>query len=413
MKSSDSTNLLIMPHTRFQKLSMAILSTLPLLAWYKIAFPVSLGYALILFFAVYSIVRGHFRINVVPSTFWIVFTYICFMWICHNDFAIWTLFPPGGWLNFIFILAILWGVQTFNLDILKKYMRWVVLISIALFWVQLSLKLTTGSQIFCFVPNLTGSFTYEGMSYSELAAHQLVGERPCSIFMEPSYMAHYLVTYLAIVWFGSKAKEDWLNKEILLIIISLIALKSGSGMVAFAVLATIKIVNMFWSADFGKRLLLMFLFIPFLVWGINTYIGSETGQMMLSRSDEFSTEGTSGFTRVVGGYLMFDQLNFKEQMIGILDARDRFGILRFDGRLIFFVNGVQTILLSLGYLGALFYLLFYASLFKRTSLPSRMCIIVLLIMSLIESNYLNPFMMLLTIIPCAEYNYNKKNIAKK
>lgn len=402
-----------MPHTRFQKLSMAILSTLPLLAWYKIAFPVSLGYALILFFAVYSIVRGHFRINVVPSTFWIVFTYICFMWICHNDFAIWTLFPPGGWLNFIFILAILWGVQTFNLDILKKYMRWVVLISIALFWVQLSLKLTTGSQIFCFVPNLTGSFTYEGMSYSELAAHQLVGERPCSIFMEPSYMAHYLVTYLAIVWFGSKAKEDWLNKEILLIIISLIALKSGSGMVAFAVLATIKIVNMFWSADFGKRLLLMFLFIPFLVWGINTYIGSETGQMMLSRSDEFSTEGTSGFTRVVGGYLMFDQLNFKEQMIGILDARDRFGILRFDGRLIFFVNGVQTILLSLGYLGALFYLLFYASLFKRTSLPSRMCIIVLLIMSLIESNYLNPFMMLLTIIPCAEYNYNKKNIAKK
>lgn len=413
MKSSDSTNLLIMPHTRFQKLSMAILSTLPLLAWYKIAFPVSLGYALILFFAVYSIVRGHFRINVVPSTFWIVFTYICFMWICHNDFAIWTLFPPGGWLNFIFILAILWGVQTFNLDILKKYMRWVVLISIALFWVQLSLKLTTGSQIFCFVPNLTGSFTYEGMSYSELAAHQLVGERPCSIFMEPSYMAHYLVTYLAIVWFGSKAKEDWLNKEILLIIISLIALKSGSGMVAFAVLATIKIVNMFWSVDFGKRLLLMFLFIPFLVWGINTYIGSETGQMMLSRSDEFSTEGTSGFTRVVGGYLMFDQLNFKEQMIGILDARDRFGILRFDGRLIFFVNGVQTILLSLGYLGALFYLLFYASLFKRTSLPSRMCIIVLLIMSLIESNYLNPFMMLLTIIPCAEYNYNKKNIAKK
>lgn len=410
MKLSDSTNLLIMPNTWFQKLSMAILSTLPLLAWYKIAFPVSLGYALILFLGAYSIVREHFRINVVPLTFWVVFTYICFMWIYHNDFAVWTLFPPGGWLNFIFILAILWGVLTFNLGLLKKYMRWVVLISIALFWVQLSLKLTTGSQIFCFVPNLTGSFTYEGMSYSELAAHHLAGDRPCSIFMEPSYMAHYLVTYLAIVWFGSKAKEDWLNKEILLIIFSLIALKSGSGMVAFAVLATIKIINMFWSADFGKRLLLMFLFIPILVWVINTYIGSEMGQMMLSRSDEFSTEGSSGFTRVVGGYLMFDQLDFKDQMIGILDARDRFGIPRFDGRLIFFANGVQTILLSLGYLGALFYFLFYASLFKRTSLASRMCIIVLLIMSLIESNYLNPFMMLLTIIPCADYYYNKSKV---
>lgn len=411
MKSSDSTNLLIMPNTWFQKLSMAILSTLPLLAWYKIAFPVSLGYALILFLGAYSIVREHFRINVVPLTFWVVFTYICFMWIYHNDFAVWTLFPPGGWLNFIFILAIIWGVLTFNLSLLKKYMRWVVLISIALFWVQFSLKVTTGSQVFCFVPNLTGAFTYEGMSYSELAAHHLVGERPCSIFMEPSYMAHYLVTYLAIVWFSSKAKEEWLNKEILLIVISLIALKSGSGMVAFAVLTMVKIFSLFWSANIGRRLLLMFLLIPMLIFIVNMYIGSEMGQMMLSRSDEFSTEGSSGFTRVVGGYLMFDQLDFKEQMIGILDARDRFGISRFDGRLIFFANGVQTILLSLGYLGALFYFLFYAFLFKRTSFASRMCIIVLLIMSLIESNYLNPFMMLLTIIPCAEYNYNKKNIS--
>ena len=143
---------------------------------------------------------------------------------------------------------------------------------------------------------------------------------------------------------------------------------------------------------------------------INMYIGSETGQMMLSRSDEFSTEGSSGFTRVVSGYLMFDQLDFKEQIIGIIDIHKRFGILRQDGNLIFFANGVQTILLSLGYLGALFYLLFYASLFKRTSLASRMCIIVLLIMSLIESNYLNPFMMLLTIIPCADYYYNKSKV---
>lgn len=97
-------------------------------------------------------------------------------------------------------------------------------------------------------------------------------------------------------------------------------------------------------------------------------------------------------------------------MIGILDFHKRFGILKPDGNLIFFANGVQTILLSLGYFGALFYLLFYASLFIKTNLASRMCIIVLLIMSLIESNYLNPFMMLLTIIPCADYYYNKSKV---
>ena len=397
----------------FNKLSMAVLATLPLLAWYKIPFPVGLGYALILLLGTIAIVKNRVRVNVVPLTFWLMFAYVCFMWMYHHDFSFWTLFPPGGWMFFIFVLAVIWGVLAFDIGLLKKYMRWVVLISIALFWVQFGLKVTTGSQVFCFVPNLTGAFTYEGMSYSELVTHQLLGERPCSIFMEPSYMAHYLVTYLAIVWFDSVAQKKWLNKEIILIIITLIALKSGSGMVALVVLFADKMFSMFWSASDGRRVLLISILIPLVIFVVDIYMGSEMGQMMLSRSNEFSTEGTSGFTRVVGGYLMFDQLDFNEQMIGIPDARERFGILKFDGSLIFFANGIQTILLSLGYLGAIFFLVFYIVLFKKTSLASRMCIIILLVMSLIESNYLNPFMMLLTIIPCADYNYNKLIIRHK
>lgn len=409
MKSAGSKNLVIMQTTLFQKFSMAVLALLPLLAWYKIPFPVSLGYALVLFLGVYSIAKANFKISVVPSAFWIVFAYICFMWMYNHNFAIFALFPPGGWVYFIFVIAILWGVLTFDLGLFKKYMRYVVLISIALFWVQFSMKVTTGSQVFCFVPNLTGAFSYEGMSYQELVAHHLAGERPCSIFMEPSYMAHYLVTYLAIAWFDSIEQERWLNKEIVLIILSLVALKSGSGMVALVILFAVKMFRMFWSGSAVRRTLLILLLVPFVLFVVSIYINSEMGQMMLSRSDEFSTEGTSGFTRVVGGYLMFDQLNFNEQMVGIPDAGERFGILRPDGRLVFFTNGVQTILLSLGYIGALFYLIFYASLFKGISLSSRMCIVILLVMSLIESNYLNPFMMLLTIIPCADYNYKKNS----
>lgn len=410
IKQSSRTNALMMKTTWFQKLSMAILAALPLLAWYKIPFPVSLGYALVLFLGIYSIAKARFKINVVPPVFWIMSAYVCIMWIYNHDFAVWTLFPPGGWVFFIFVLAILWGVLTFDLNLLKKYMQYIVLLSIALFWVQFCLKVTTGSQVFCFVPNLTGAFTYEGMSYAELSVHHLAGERPCSIFMEPSYMAHYLVTYLAFAWFGGETKGKWLNKEILIIIFSLIALKSGSGMIALAVLFSVKMFSMFWTANTSRRLLLILLLVPVIIFGVNIFIGSEIGQMMLSRSNEFSTEGTSGFTRVVGGYLMFDQLDFSEQMIGIPDPRERFGFLAFNGKLVFFANGIQTILLSLGYLGAFFFLFFYAFLFKKTSLASRMCIIILLVMSLIESNYLNPFMMLLTIIPCADFYYNKRKL---
>lgn len=311
---------------------------------------------------------------------------------------------------FLFFLALIWGVLNFDLQLLKKYMRWVILISAVLFWVQLILKIFTGSQTFCFVPNLTGAFTYEGMSYAELAAHQMQGARPCSIFLEPSYMAYYYITYLALVWFDEDNKENWLNKEIIFIIISLIALQSGSGMVGLAILLTVKLFNMFWTADLARRLILIILALPLLISTVYLYVGSDIGQDMLSRSNEFSNEGSSGFTRVIGGFLMFDQLDLKEQMVGIPNARERFGMERWDGSYVFFANGVQTILLSLGYIGAVLYFIFYASLFRKVRLSSRMCIIVLLVMALLESNYLNPYMMMLTIIPCAEYYYKKKGL---
>ena len=391
-----------------QKLSMVILATLPLLAWYKIPFPVGLGYALVLFLSAYTIFIRSFRINVFPTIFWCLFTYVCCMWIYNNDFALWTLVPPGGWLFFLFFLALIWGVLNFDLQLLKKYMRWVVLISAALFWIQFILKIFTGSQIFCFVPNLTGAFTYEGMSYAELAAHQMQGTRPCSIFLEPSYMAYYYIAYLALVWFGKNNTENWFNKEIIFVILSLIALQSGSGMVGLAILITVKLFNLFWTVNKMRKVLLITLALPLLISAIYIYIGSDMGQNMLSRSEEFSNEGSSGFTRVIGGFLMFDQLDLQEQMVGIPDARERFGIERWDGHYVFFANGVQTILLSLGYIGAILYFLFYASLFRKVGLSSKMCIIVLLVMALLESNYLNPYMMLLTIIPCAEYFYEKK-----
>lgn len=392
-----------------KKLSMAILATLPMLAWYAIPFPVGLGYALVLFLSVYTIVKNRFKINVLPITFWLVFIYISIMWMYNNKFALGALFPPGGWQFFIFTLSLLWGITKFDIHLLRKYMRWVILISAALFWVQYISKMATGSNPFCFVPNLTGSFTYEKLTYADLVALHKISTRPCSIFLEPSYMAYYYITYLAIVWFNEDNQKKWINKEIALILLSLIALKSGSGMVGLAILFITKMFTSFWNTNIKQRFTLVMIIVPLIIGVTYMYISSEMGQEMSSRSTELSTEGTSGFTRVVGGYMMFEQLNFDEQVTGISGFRKRFGIELRDGRLHFFANGVQTILLSLGYIGALLYLLFYTSLFRKTSFTSRMCIIVLLVMALLESNYLNPYMMLLTIIPCAEY-YKMKSI---
>lgn len=326
-----------------------------------------------------------------------------------SPFELWTLIPPGGWLFFLFFLALIGGVLSFDFQLLKRYMRWVVLISAALFWVQFSLKLATGSHVFCFVPNLTGAFTYEGMSYAELVTHQMSGPRPCSIFLEPSYMAYYYVSYLALIWFETNKQEKWLNKEGILIIFSLVALKSGSGMVGLVILFAVKMFSIFWNANIIRRFIMIMLFVPLTIALIYMYVGSEMGQEMLLRTEEFSTEGASGFTRVVGGYLMFDQLTFDEQIIGIPDARNRFGIEMYDGNFIFTLM-VYKLFYYLLVILVLCYTVFLYNTFRNTNLVSRMCIIILFVMGLLESNYLNPYMMLLTIIPCADYHFTRNRL---
>lgn len=391
------------PSTSLHKVSMALLALLPMLSWYKIPFPVGLGSALLLFLSVFTIIKRGFHINVLPLTFWMVCAYVSFMWMYNHNFGLFTLFPPGGWNFFIFLLALLWGIITFDLVLLKKYMRWIVLISGVLFWIQLMLLITTGSSQFCFVPNLTGSFIYQDFTYADVVAKHISGNAPCSVFLEKSYLAYYFVTYLALVWFEADKKDKLFTIEIFFVILTLVASRSGTALVGFSVLFTIKLISKYWTADIGRRIIMLVFIVPLVLGCIYFYVSTELGQYMMSRITEFSTEDTSGYTRVVGGYIMFDQLSLEQKIIGISDARERFGIESWDGRIIFFANGIQTILLNLGYIGALLYFLFYANIFLRVNLTSKMSIIVLLIMSLLESNYLNPYMMLLTIIPCVNY----------
>lgn len=394
-------------NTFLRKVSMALLALLPLLAWYKIPFPVGLGYAILLFLSAYTIIRRGFRVNVLPASFWIVFVYICFMWMYNHNFGIWTLLPPGGWNFFIFFLALLWGIMCFDLALLKKYMRLVVLISGVLFWIQFVFMITTGSPQICFVPNLTGAFIYENYTYSDIVAKHMTGI-PSSIFLEKSYLAYYFLTYLALIWFETDKKDKIFSREVIFVITTLIGSRSGTALVGLSILLAIKFFSIYWTANIRHRVLLIIFMVPLVLGSLFIYLKTEVGQQMISRSAEFSTEDSSGYTRVVGGYMMFDQLSTKEKLIGISDARERFGVERSDGGIRFFANGIQTILLNLGYIGALLYFLFYVNVYRKVNLTSRMCIVVLLIMSLLESNYLNPYMMLLTIVPCADYFYNWK-----
>lgn len=390
-----------------RRIAMMIFAWGPILTWYKISFPVGLGSALILFISVYAIVRNGFKINVFPEFFWILFAYISIIWCSSHDYQLWTLLPPGGWIFFIYFIGIIGGVLLFDIELCRKYMRWIVWISLPLFYVQLFFLFTTGSQQICFVPPLTNQLIYEGLSLTELASRHLSSDHPCSIFLEKSYMAYYYVVYLCLLMFGNKSKEKKNNKEILLICITLVLLRSGSGLVGLLVLAISKAFSILSEAGSVKRFVLLFCAIPVLFGSFYTFSNMEVGQEIMARQDELTTESTSGYSRVVRGYVIYDMLDPVEKAIGKADARSEYGITRTNGQEVFYINGVQTILIYLGYLGAALYFLFYASLFRQVGVQSKMCIITLLTMGLLESNYLNLYMILLTLIPCADFFYRK------
>lgn len=394
-----------------RKISMLVLAILPLLTWYALPLPTGLGTTIVLFLSIYTIMNKNFKINVVPNSFWIVFTYVCIMWVYHNNFAIWTILPPGGWVFFAFFLALIWGILSFDLNLLKKYMFRVVIISAFLFWVQFILKLVYGHNIICLVPNLTGSLNYEDMSYMELVGKQLSEDRPCSIFMEPSHMAYYYISYLAVAWFGDNFKEKWFNKESFFIMLTVIALKSGSGVVGLAILFLIKFFKFYGNSNFRRKLKIVIFIIPVAAISLYCFSQSKFGSEIFSRSEEFSTEGTSGYARIISGYIMFEQLGSKQKLIGIGDPREVFVSVRIDGTEHLYANCLQMVLLSLGYIGVMIYLYFYYRIFRKVNLTSRICLIVLMLLSLIDSCYLNSYMMLLTIIPCADY-YHKKQTEK-
>lgn len=397
-------------NTFLHKLGTAIFVLGPILSWYEISFPVPLGYTMILFVSFFALLKNNFNIRVLPKAFWIVFIYICFLWVFNNGFALWTLLPPGGWVFFIFALSLIGGVQAFDINTAIKYMKIIVWIAIVLFWIQLISLMITGTNNFCFVPHLTNHFSYGNLSYEEMTALHHSSKHPCSIFIEKSYMAYYLLAYLCFLFFEAH-KEKWFDKESIALMVTLIALRSGSGMVGLVVLLVAKAFHLMWKGSLGRRIMMSIAMVPLSLAAFWVYQSTEVGQEMISRTSEFSTENSSGYTRVIAGYMTYDMLTTSEKIIGAPDAVERFGIERNDGGvasgLILYLNGIQSILVGAGLLGLLLYVLFYTSIYKMVSLGSRMQIILLLAMALLESNYLNPYMMLLTIIPCAEYYHRR------
>lgn len=217
-----------------------------------------------------------------------------------------------------------------------------------------------------------------------------------AFFDEPSHYAQFaglgLVFYLFKLGEGNR-KINLLH--IFIIITAMFLSKSGNAILIILTLFIIynarkMIVN--FNKTYLIQLMLTILFLTY-------FVTTEYFSKILYRINEFSldTPGqrVSGFIRVVKGYVVFSEFSALDKLFGITGYNislysekdlEVFKLLSLlPEELVEYVNAIQFQLIYFGYTGLAFFLKFYYSLTKQTFYSGKVTVILLFMLSFVES----------------------------
>lgn len=322
-----------------------------------------------------------------------------------------TYLIPGGIAFAIFSMS--WGVSSkfFNLSVFYTILRFVFYLSVIVFIAQLFQIIPHQYQIAAILP-ISDHIAYTDTDYYELMLLRDRSDRPCSFFLEPAYYAQFLLIFLTLNLFYKTRKDVLFSLSSMVCIITLLLLKSGLGLVGLAVLLSIRVIVFFKESK--KSRLLLFAALPFLFLATYYYFTTDAGLAVLERQDELTTEGSSGFMRVVQGFMIFDALPTTNKVLGVSmeDVENmHLPFITYDenGDAKMFTNGFCTLLLRTGILGTILFFVVYFFIWQKGSTLSKVLLILLFVMSIIEQVYLLPSMLIISVISSSLIKREEQN----
>lgn len=285
-----------------------------------------------------------------------------------------------------------------NINILIRYYRYVALVCVAFFYMQEIAYYTTGIRMPGLIPGLQVMSEFE--SGTELAHAMQISERSSSFFSEPAIFVQFLLPLLCIELFYANDKRHMIRSGVL--VLTLLLLQSGNAMMGLAAVFIVYLYKSLTGRNLGRNIALTAFTIVVSFAAINYYLQSDKGLALLDRQDQLSMtdyeSGRSGFVRIYRGYFVYDNLKPIEKIIGVNDyetVRQRIKTSKvgfmFDEKDSYF-NVVQDILIRTGIVGALFFLIFFYNLIKRSSYVSKSLTICLITLCFISAIYLKPMM---------------------
>lgn len=396
------------------KFTMLWLAIFPIMNIYK--FVAFLSFAWMFFLVLYLLAvckTQRIKIFTLPNNYLIYWGWTAVSLVISNNGALKiTYLIPGGIYFCLFTAMLGFSIYFFDNQKFLKYYNRIVNICCIVIIIQFVFILCAGFHFSCILPFLP---LMDDMPTSAIISQQLISDRVCAFFREPAHCAAYLLPALVIELFSSNNESRFYSKRSLFITAVLILLQSGVGLVGVFLVYIFKFVG-YANKSMKKKLILFLVIVPIMSTITVFYLNTELGSGMLERSTEIRLESengneSSGFLRVVRGYVVYDFLPTSNKIIGVSeDELDN--LLRLSPiNLLYtgnrqhdlYFNGIQSELIYHGAIGLCVYLFFLMSLYKNNTKMGKCLILLLIAISSMSEEYHSYFVMIILVLA-----YNQK-----
>ena len=385
---------------------MLLLALFPILNYYASPLPFSWGEVLLLIYVFIRVSkRGINDSFLFPRNFVIYWAYCALsIIVISNSFNV-TYLIPGSISMFIWCLFLGILTKETNNKSLLQYFR-VIFIPIALLFVAQEVTFYLFTERISFHLPISSMTAYYGdLSFEQLAQLYRFSDRSNSLFMEPAYFAEYLLLHLCLEFFGEEGRDKLYNYYIIAICLILLFLKSGTGLIGLAFLGTIKLLS-YYKTHKGRRILaLIVIILPALFFVTSYYVSSEIGSSMLERQSELTNQSGSSYERIFRGVELYEAMPLSNKIFGIdptvfRATRNYNGVETIEEGMLF--NGFLSVLITKGLIGLLLLFAVYVPIYRSSNILTKASLGLLLLLSWIESVYLMPAMLILTLIAFEE-----------
>lgn len=293
-----------------------------------------------------------------------------------------------------------------DLTLVKKYYRFFSFLAIAVLLLQESLSLLFGIRFSALIPFLPSAYVELGINSADFAANQTLNYRNCAFFLEPAHCAEYLLGYLAFALADNvDNKERFLSKDMIVVIIGLLILKSGT---ALLVSGLVTLLYFFLNQSSLKKKVFVVIVLLVGFFAYNEFSTSINDFDILQRSKELSLSNaqeeryaSSGAIRIFMGYFVFDELPTLEKFTGIgLSGVSDFAQSTYLGELFerHAVNTIQAFLIGTGIIGLFLFLLCYINIFAKNSVCGVFLLMIFLLICFISSQQFTIVMLLYMVL---------------